>query len=87
MYVHTIIYSPTFSCVGGYCPCDTLMCVDCSWTCGLCGILILITYIRYTQYMYHASHCMVNHQTHHFDIGTVQLLSCFAEPTHVCNIY
>ena len=71
MYVHTIIYSPTFSCVGGYCPCDTLMCVDI-----VAGLVVFVVYsfssltldTLYT-YMYHVSHCMLNPQ---FDIGTVQ---------------
>ena len=59
IYAHACNIMHTFSCDKCYCPCDTFMCVDCSWTCALCTVLILITYIRYTIYTYHVSHCML----------------------------
>ena len=65
IYAHAYNIMHTFSC-DNY---RLFMCVDRSWTCGLCTVPILITYIRYTIYMYHVSHCMLNPQ---FDIGTIQ---------------
>ena len=44
IYICTCMqYYAYILCDNCYCPCETFMCVDCSWTCGLCTVPILIT--------------------------------------------
>ena len=46
IYICTCMqYYAYILCDNCYCPCETFMCVDCSWSCGLCTVPILVTLI------------------------------------------